>query len=596
MSRESLGMEYSDIYSSSLQEPEQAPVTEPEYNSFAETIGEMVGGFFVTVFSFIFGAFADLFRLIGTGIKYVVNYLRDTIGYSIRDFFDELSDYRYERKEAKRAIRQEFRQHPTKIFSIMNSYRKALSDAHPGLVPNIVNTILPLAGLAVLIITITHFSSSTFAIEVESSGQKVGYVVDETVYNDAQNLVKERFSTDLSDDSNLKSLNTTFKIAEVNPAELTDSQTISDGIVESTNADSTYACGVYIDGEFICALKTETDAMQVFNNIIDSYEKESETDVVGFVQDVQFVQGIYANNSDTIWDSQQLADALTKTRYQEKHYTVVEGDTLSKIAYSNGLSVTELIELNPELAKEIHVGDDVLVAGEVNYITMKVVKTVVQNVETPYQTIKTNSDKYYKGTTKTTQKGRVGIDQVTYLVTYVDGQQVSTQEVNRTTVRQPQDEKILVGTKAVVVQKTSYGAYTPSTYIRGYGKLIWPVVGVYTVSSGYGPRWGSFHGGMDISNGIAGYTIVAAASGTVTVASNGNVGYGCHVMIDHGNGMATLYGHMLYGSICVSVGQYVSGGQPLGKVGSTGNSTGPHCHFEVRINGTKVNPAPYIGA
>ena len=147
-------MEYSDIYSSSQQEPEQAPVTEPEYNSFAETIGEMVGGFFVTVFSFIFGAFADLFRLIGTGIKYVVNYLRDTIGYSIRDFFDELSDYRYERKEAKRAIRQEFRQHPTKIFSIMNSYRKALSDAHPGLVPNIVNTILPLAGLAVLICSV----------------------------------------------------------------------------------------------------------------------------------------------------------------------------------------------------------------------------------------------------------------------------------------------------------------------------------------------------------------------------------------------------------------------------------------------------------
>ncbi|MBR6479577.1 MAG: M23 family metallopeptidase [Clostridia bacterium] len=568
-----------------------------EYNSFAETIGGMVGGFFISICLFIKKTFVDLFGVLKLGFSYIAGFFRDTVGTGIRDFFDELSDYRYERKEAKRGVRQAIRDNPTQIIPILRTYRQALSDAYPNLVPNIVNTILPLAGFAVLIITITHFSATTYAIEVKSGEQTVGYVVDEAVYNEAEDLVKERFSTDLSDNSNLDSLSTSYKISTVNPTELTDSQTISDGMVESTNSDSTYACGVYIDGDFICALSTETDAMQVFNNIIDQYPKENENDVVGFVQDVQFVQGIYANNDETIWDSQELADALTKTRYKERHYTVVEGDTLSKIAYSNGISVSELIDLNPELEKEIHVGDDVLVAGEVNYITMKVVRTVVQNVEIPYKTIKTNSDHYYSGTTKTTQNGVNGIDQVTYLVTYVDGVQVSTQEVNRTTVRYPQDEKILVGTKAVVVQKTVYGgAYEPSTYIRGYGKLIWPVNGVYTVSSGYGPRWGSFHGGMDISNGIAGYTIVAAASGTVTVASNGNVGYGCYVMIDHGNGMSTLYGHMLYGSICVHVGQYVSGGQPLGKVGSTGNSTGPHCHFEVRINGTKTNPAPYIGA
>ena len=184
------------------------------------------------------------------------------------------------------------------------------------------------------------------------------------------------------------------------------------------------------------------------------------------------------------------------------------------------------------------------------------------------------------------------------MVTYVDGVQTGIQEVNRTTIRQPVDQKISVGTKAIVKQtnrSTGY-SYTPSTYVKSYGRLVWPAPGVYTVSSPFGPRWGSFHGGIDLSVGRAGSTIVAAASGTVTVASNGNAGYGTYVMINHNNGMETLYAHMIYGSICVSTGQYVSAGQPIGIMGSTGNSTGPHLHFEVRINGSKVNPAPYIGA
>lgn len=542
-----------DIYSEEVATTSETT----EYNSLAETIGEMVGGAFVSAWRLISTVFVDLVNLIKTFFVFAFHWIKTNLRFSFGGMKERAEGHR-------------------------------LSYA--------LNIILPACAFVLLLATITHFKTTTFAIEVDSSGQKVGYVADEEVYNKAQSLVKDRFSTDLSDDSNIEGLSTSYKIVEAKPTELSDSDTISDGMVESTNAESTYACGVYIDGEFICALKTETDAMQVFNNIIDSYEKDSENETVGFVQDVQYVQGIYPNNEETIWDSQQLADALTKTRYQEKHYTVKEGDTLANIAYSNGLGVTELLKLNPKLGDTIHVGDDVLVAGEVNYVTMKVVKTVVQNVETPYNTIKTNSDKYYQGTTKTTQKGRSGLDQVTYMVTYVDGIQVSTQEVNRTTLRQPTDEKILVGTKIAQVQKTNYGAYTPSTYIRGYGKLIWPAPGVYTVSSPYGPRWGSFHGGIDLSIGTYGSTIVAAASGTVIEASNGNSGYGTYVHIDHGNGMSTLYAHMIYGSIVVHVGQYVSGGQPLGKMGATGFATGPHLHFEVRINGTKVNPAPYIGA
>ena len=124
--------------------------------------------------------------------------------------------------------------------------------------------------------------------------------------------------------------------------------------------------------------------------------------------------------------------------------------------------------------------------------------------------------------------------------------------------------------------------------------MIWPVQGCSTyISSGYGPRWGKIHRGIDITGGgIYGKNVVAAASGKVILALNTTTGYGRYVIVDHGNGVATLYGHC--SQLKVSVGDYVTQGQTIALVGSTGNSTGPHLHFEVRINGERVNPMNYV--
>ncbi|MEG2938617.1 MAG: peptidoglycan DD-metalloendopeptidase family protein [Oscillospiraceae bacterium] len=129
------------------------------------------------------------------------------------------------------------------------------------------------------------------------------------------------------------------------------------------------------------------------------------------------------------------------------------------------------------------------------------------------------------------------------------------------------------------------------------GAWMWPVPGFRYVSSGFGWRtlYGkpNFHGGIDIAGGgIYGAPIVASNSGTVIRAYYGSTGYGYHVMIDHGGNNWTVYGHM--SSIAVSYGQYVTQGQTIGYVGSTGNSTGPHLHFEIRLNGSQVNPLNYL--
>lgn len=118
--------------------------------------------------------------------------------------------------------------------------------------------------------------------------------------------------------------------------------------------------------------------------------------------------------------------------------------------------------------------------------------------------------------------------------------------------------------------------------------MVWPVSG--TLTSGFGPRWGRMHEGIDIAGG-SGTPIAAAAAGTVILAG-WNGGYGNMVVVDHGGGISTGYAHM--SSIAVSVGQSVGQGTVVGGMGTTGSSTGVHLHFEVRVNGSATNPLAYL--
>lgn len=143
-------------------------------------------------------------------------------------------------------------------------------------------------------------------------------------------------------------------------------------------------------------------------------------------------------------------------------------------------------------------------------------------------------------------------------------------------------------------------------FITDGAAFAWPVPGHTNITSTYGYRWGTLHKGIDISDGgIEGQPVVASRSGTVTRADNAcphnypknsscgcGGGYGNRVEISHGDGTSTLYGHML--TITVSVGQTVNQGDIIGYVGCTGYSTGTHLHFEIKQNGTQVDPMPYL--
>ncbi|WP_270994616.1 murein hydrolase activator EnvC family protein [Listeria seeligeri] len=145
-------------------------------------------------------------------------------------------------------------------------------------------------------------------------------------------------------------------------------------------------------------------------------------------------------------------------------------------------------------------------------------------------------------------------------------------------------------------------ASAPSNVSSGGGQFIKPAAGILT--SGFSDRTNPVtgqhesHKGQDIAAGGA-VAVSAAASGTVVfsgfgASGSGFGGYGYVVKIDHGNGFQTLYGHMRAGSLKVVAGQQVSQGQPIGIMGSTGQSTGQHLHFEIHQNGVPIDPAPYL--
>ena len=186
------------------------------------------------------------------------------------------------------------------------------------------------------------------------------------------------------------------------------------------------------------------------------------------------------------------------------------------------------------------------------------------------------------------EKKSRNIDDITYT-------QVHSTELKEFTEKDTVVSDLYV--KPVVVATATYSTYygekiisteTPSAAVEGIG-LIRPLSG--TITSRFGPRWGSTHRGLDIA-APTGTPVAAAAGGTVVFSGWDSYGLGNCVKISHGNGVETVYGHC--SELYVTVGQTVSQGEVISAVGSTGNSTGPHLHLEIRLDGVAQNPQLYL--
>jgi len=273
----------------------------------------------------------------------------------------------------------------------------------------------------------------------------------------------------------------------------------------------------------------------------------------------------------------QLKTLIEKGTLQQLVHTVKEGDCLGCIAQQYGISKKDIIRNNPEITEDtlLQLGQTLNVTAAKPLLTVKTIEKKQQDIVLDYAIeVKTN-DTMYRGDSKVIQPGKEGLKKVTYQIVKENGVETEKKVINEQILEEPVSKIIEKGTKV-----------KPD---RGSGSFSWPTYGG-SITSGYGARWGRTHKGLDIS-GVSNRTIKAADNGRVVSAGwKGN--YGNCVIVDHGNGYRTLYGHM--SSISVSAGDVVEQGEKLGIMGSTGDSTGVHLHFEILKNGANKNPMSFF--
>lgn len=274
----------------------------------------------------------------------------------------------------------------------------------------------------------------------------------------------------------------------------------------------------------------------------------------------------------------EAVELLKSGKEVEKEHTVEKGDTISEITSEYDLTEEKFKQLNHNIdnSNDLEADETLKVAEQRPYLEVIVKEEEIKEASIAHDTETKSTDDLYKGETKVEQKGEDGKKEIHYSVTKVNGETTETKKLDEETVKEPVKEIILKGTKE-----------KPAT---GDGTFSWPAVGG-TITSKMGQRWGKAHNGIDIA-GVSDRTIKAADGGVVTYAQFNSGGYGNQVKIDHKNGFVTTYSHM--SSLSVSKGQKVAAGDKIGVMGTTGQSTGVHLHFEVHKNGSPVNPLSYV--
>ncbi len=589
----------------------QKPEKIPEYDLSDENafyalfyrFGNTICGVVSAVFGFLFKIIKAPFVRIYKAFSKATESTKKSARARVRNTLAEIVNFRGEIRNAGKTIKSAIKK-PLTIPSVFAHYIKKAFKRHNSLLKTFFNYLMPVAALAVFILTVNYWNGVTFALEVIYNEQSLGYISDEAVYIEAKNMVKERLDSGAYDTENVDVTiaaspsadlnNARYSLSLVSLDELNDAQAISDKMIENSVDNLTHACGVYIDGEFICAVKNEADAKTVFNDYLAPYEAEAQANnyVVGLAQTIDYVQGLYRDNASVMWDANRLASVIKGTDGREKTHTFTSEDTLQSVAVLYGVSEEYIRTLNPGVDWEnIKPGEVVKVEkseGSEKLVSIKKIITSTSIAEIEFKTETRRDATKYSGYRQVTQEGVNGSQRITKTQIYIDGELENT-DYDYETIKEAVNEIVVVGTK------TSYnGVYIGSASKKGF---LWPAPSCHYVSSAYGWRSRGWHKGIDLvksGGGALGTPVIASRSGRVEVVQRSNSGYGNMILINHGDGYKTRYAHMVSGSMTVSVGDYVDAGQTIGKVGSTGNSTGPHLHFEVIYNGETYNPANYI--
>ncbi len=326
-------------------------------------------------------------------------------------------------------------------------------------------------------------------------------------------------------------------------------------------------------------LDTKEHVDEVLNKIKSEYTKDIEPKKL---LEVKFEEGISATESkvllEDIIDTPAAIKFINTGGIEEKIHVVKLGDSVASIASKYDVSRKNLKKWNSKIKDDniLYVGQEIQLREQIPLLHVITKQNVTITEDFDAQIKYDDTDNLYKGQEIVTKEGKSGNRTVNADIIERNGKQIDRIDLSFVVHKEPTISEVMRGTKE-----------RPDKIGKGYYSD--PMSGSHT--SSFGNRWGRLHAGMDIA-GPSGTNVYAADAGVVTSAGSTSNGYGIAVRIDHGKGRTTYYAHN--SKVLVKVGDIVYRGQQIAESGNTGNSTGPHLHFETRFGGVAKDPAKYL--
>lgn len=460
-----------------------------------------------------------------------------------------------------------------------------------GVLVSVANWVLPILSCIFLFNVISYAKSQSYALKLTVNGDFIGYIDNESIFNDAESMVQKRINYSGSS-TELIDFSPTYEVDTISGTPLTVYQ-VTDKMLSLVSNNIERGYGLYIGDEYYGTLTDHTRLDKALDDLLGKYRSEHEKESVKFDKEVTYIQGNFMR--DSFVNENDMIELLTSTKVQSAFYTVEDGDSPARIAEKVGISLEELDILNDgfTLSTPVYTGDKIKITQEVPFLSVMITREEHYSEVVEFETVYTETDLYYKGFSKIDKNGADGERAVVANVSYINGVEVDRNVISSVITTKPVKKYVLVGTK------TAPSTAGPAGTVEA-GHFYWPVGGVGGGKISESPqKYGGYggHKGLDIAADM--YTpIYAGDSGTILKFLNNGPyewgsGFGNYVLIQHDNGLQTKYAHMIK-TADLKVGQRVTMGEVIGYVGSTGNSSGPHCHFEVLENGVNKDPVPFL--
>ncbi len=412
------------------------------------------------------------------------------------------------------------------------------------------------------------------------NGRVLGYVKSQDAVTEVLEVASDNIKANNTDvDVSFKANdNITFQLVTADDKSVDSSDEVVNKLAYMTDIEVD-AYGIYEDGVLLTIVDSEAAA----NGAIEAVKVvRSQPDDGMRLISADFNKSITIEPITALITSVQSEHEAYDTLYKGGEinlwHVVAEGETKSSLCKEYGVEAENIKDSGgTDTAETINPGDKVCIKKTVSPLEVKVVEKGTMAEILPYNKIVEKTDSMYKGMTEVKQAGQEGKQIITGKITKINDTIVKRNLKKTELISEPVDEITLEGTADI-----------PKT--RATGSYSMPIRS-YTLTSGFGARWGRMHTGLDLAAPTG--TSIYAADGGVVTRSSYYGGYGYCIDIDHENGEVTRYGHC--SKLLVSAGERVYKGQEIALVGSTGNSTGPHLHFEIIVNGTQIDPAPVLG-